>query len=67
MESVILSRKRGNKMVSIQLILTRDELQSLVGLLDAGLRATGLRAAKDAAMLLDKIEAAMQKEPAHDE
>lgn len=42
----------------ITLELTNDELQALAGLLDAGVRATGLRAVKDAASLLDKLEAA---------
>lgn len=38
------------------LALTADELQALVGLVDAGVRATGLRAVRDASKLLDKIE-----------
>jgi len=42
----------------ITLELTNDELQALAGLLDAGVRATGLRAVKDAATLLAKLEAA---------
>lgn len=42
----------------LTLTLTDDELQSLVGLMDAGVRATGLRAVKDAARLLEKLEAA---------
>jgi hypothetical protein len=40
--------------------LTDSELQALVGLIDAGVRATGLRAVKDAASLLEKLEAAAQ-------
>lgn len=40
------------------LTLTAQELQALAGLLDAGVKAVGLRAVKDAAALLDKIEAA---------
>lgn len=43
-----------------QITLTETELQALLGLLDAGVRATGLRAVKDAATLLEKIEAAAQ-------
>ena len=44
-----------------------EELQALAGLLDAGVRATGLRAVKEAASLLEKLEAATQtKEEAHD-
>ena len=42
----------------IQIELTEHELQALAGLLDAGVRSTGLRAVRDAAGLLDKIEAA---------
>jgi len=38
--------------------LTDQELEALAGLLDAGVRATGLRAVKDAAQLLEKLEAA---------
>jgi hypothetical protein len=40
--------------------LTDQELQALAGLLDAGVKALGLRSVKDAAMLLEKIEAAAQ-------
>jgi len=40
--------------------LTDEEMQALAGLLDAGVRATGLRAVKDAAMLLERLEAAQQ-------
>ena len=52
-------------MITIE--FTNDELQALAGLLDAGVRATGLRAVKEAATLLEKLEAATQeKEEAHD-
>lgn len=44
----------------IKLELTQDELQSLVGLLNAGVQATGLRGVKEAAVLLDKIEKAVE-------
>jgi hypothetical protein len=40
------------------LSLTPEELQALAGLLDAGVKAVGLRAVKDAASLLVKLEAA---------
>jgi len=43
--------------------LTDQELQSLAGLLDAGVKALGLRAVKDAATLLDKLEAAANETP----
>ena len=52
-------------MITIE--FTNDELQALAGLLDAGVRATGLRAVKEAATLLEKLEAATQeKEEAND-
>jgi hypothetical protein len=38
---------------------TQQELQTLSGLLDAGVRAVGLRAVRDAAALLEKIETAV--------
>jgi hypothetical protein len=40
------------------LTLTDHEIQALAGLLDAGVKALGLRAVKDAATLLDKLEEA---------
>ena len=47
-----------------KLELTDQELQALAGLLDAGVKALGLRAVKDAASLLTKLEEATQpKEP----
>ena len=47
--------------------LTNDELQALAGLMDAGVKAIGLRAVKDAATLLAKMEAATQpQEPTDD-
>jgi hypothetical protein len=42
----------------IRLELTEAELQAFCGFLDAGVKATGLRAVKDAAVLLEKLEAA---------
>lgn len=49
------------------LTLTSQELQALAGLLDAGVKALGLRAVKDAATLLAKLEAASQpKETTND-
>jgi hypothetical protein len=44
----------------ITLTLTEKEIQSLAGLLDAGVKAIGLRAVKDAASLLTKLEEATQ-------
>lgn len=38
--------------------LTENEMQALAGLIDAGVRATGLRCVKDAAAILEKLEAA---------
>lgn len=37
--------------------LTDHEIQALAGLMDAGVKALGLRAVKDAASLLEKLEA----------
>jgi len=45
----------------IKLELNEEEMAALAGLLDAGVRATGLRAVKDAAGLLEKIEAAQEQ------
>ena len=42
----------------ITITLTEAEMQALAGLLDAGVKAIGLRAVKDAAALLAKLEAA---------
>jgi hypothetical protein len=44
----------------ITLTLTEQEVQALAGLLDAGVKAVGLRAVKDAASLLTKLEEAAQ-------
>ena len=44
----------------ITLKLTEAEMQALAGLMDAGLRATGIRAARDAAVLLQKLESAVE-------
>ena len=49
----------------ITLTLTEQETQALAGLLDAGVKAVGLRAVKDAASLLEKLEAATK--PANEE
>lgn len=47
--------------------LTDHEIQALAGLLDAGVKALGLRAVKDAATLLAKLEEATQpKETTND-
>lgn len=42
----------------ITLTLTEQEAQALAGLLDAGVKAVGLRAVKEAAVILDKLEEA---------
>ena len=49
----------------INLSLTENELQALAGLLDAGVKAVGLRGVKEAASLLVKLEeaAAMAAQP----
>ena len=43
----------------ITLTLTEQEIQSLAGLLDAGVKATGLMSVTAAAGLLAKLEAAV--------
>ena len=43
----------------ITLTLDQNELQALAGLLDAGVKATGLQSVKLAASLLTKLEAAV--------
>jgi hypothetical protein len=47
----------------ITVSLTEQETQALAGLLDAGVKALGLRAVKDAASLLAKLEEATQAQP----
>lgn len=44
----------------IKLELTNEELTALAGLLDAGVKATGLQGVKSAAALLSKLEAAVE-------
>lgn len=41
---------------------TLEEIQALAGLIDAGLRATGLRNARIAANLADKLQSAIDKD-----
>jgi len=48
------------------LTFTDQELQALAGLLDAGVKAIGLRAVKDAATLLEKLEAVANETPEED-
>lgn len=43
---------------------TLEEIQALAGLIDAGLRATGLRNARIAANLADKLQSAIDKDKA---
>lgn len=54
--------------MNITLTLTEPELQALAGLIDAGVKATGLAGVKAAAVLLSKMEAAVtaarESEPA---
>lgn len=41
-----------------QITLSESEFEALAGLVDAGLKATGLRACRDAVKVLDRLEAA---------
>ncbi len=43
----------------IKIKLSQSELQALAALMDAGLKSLGLSAAKTAASLLEKLEAAV--------
>jgi len=53
----------------ITIEFTQEEIQALAGLLDAGVKAVGLRAVKDAATLLEKLETATQpqEDTTHDD
>ena len=42
----------------IKLEFTEAEFQALAGLIDAGVRATGLRSVKEAAIIVTKLEQA---------
>jgi hypothetical protein len=50
----------------VVLTLTYDEAQALAGLMDAGVRATGLRAVESAAVLVRKLDQAIQASQAPD-
>jgi hypothetical protein len=47
------------KEAMINISLTQDELTALAGLLDAGVKATGLQGVKHAASILTKLEEAV--------
>jgi hypothetical protein len=51
----------------IELNFTEQELQSLINLLDAGVKAVGLRSVKEAAGLLEKLEVAVPTQPQTEE
>jgi len=51
----------------ITLTLTEQETQALAGLLDAGVKAVGLRSVKDAASLLHKLEQATAPQEENDD
>ena len=44
----------------ITITLNNEELQALAGLLDAGVKATGLQGVKHAAVILTKLEEAVK-------
>ena len=50
---------KKNPMSTVTITLDQNELQALAGLLDAGVKATGLQSVKLAASLLTKLEAAV--------
>jgi hypothetical protein len=45
--------------MKIRVEFTKEELSALTGLIDNGVKATGLRSVKDAAAILVKLEAAL--------
>ena len=47
------------KKAMINIALTQEELTALAGLLDAGVKATGLQGVKHAAAILTKLEEAV--------
>ena len=51
----------------LTIVLTDDEMQWLAALLDAGVRATGLRSVKEAATLMEKLEKATVEASESDE
>jgi hypothetical protein len=63
--SKLQSNRKEPDMITIT--LTEQEVQTLAGLLDAGVKAIGLRAVKDAAALLAKLEEATQPKETSDE
>ena len=48
-------------MTTVTITFTQDELTTLAGLLDAGVKAVGLNSVKSAAALLVKLEAAVSE------
>jgi hypothetical protein len=48
-------------LAQITLVFSETELQALSGMLDAAVRAVGLRAVRDAATLLEKIDDAIKQ------
>ena len=54
-------------MNTVTLTLNNDELQAMVGLVDAGVKAIGLSSVKSAAVLLVKLEAAVAEANAADQ
>lgn len=53
--------------MNIKLEFTEAEFQALAGLIDAGVRASGLRSVKEAAVILDKLEKAAGPQPQQQE
>ena len=59
MEHVASVPVTESNMNTVTITLDQNELQALAGLLDAGVKATGLQSVKLAASLLTKLEAAV--------
>ena len=54
-------------MNTVTITLTQDELTALAGLLDLGVKASGLQGVKAAASILTKLEAAVAEANASDQ
>jgi hypothetical protein len=48
----------NNDLMMMEFSMTREEVNSLLQVIDAGLKATGVQSAKAVAMFLGKLEAA---------
>ena len=54
-----IKKHETGAMKKITIEFTLDEIQALAGLIDAGVKATGIQSVKAAAVLIAKLEAAV--------